>query len=58
MKMNQKEKFEELRLLQELEVNGGAEVSVDGNGLVQIFDYFGKAAHDAFGCYKCGFHWF
>lgn len=55
--MEKKEMFVELNKCEEMEISGGADVSI-GDWVIDYCNMIGQALHDAFGCYKCGLHFF
>lgn len=55
--MEKKEMFLELTNTEELEIVGGGDVSI-GGWVIDYCNMVGNALHDAFGCYKCGLHFF
>ncbi len=42
-----------------LTVDGGCvSIEISGEDILNFVQMLGEAAHDAFGCFKCGFHFF
>ena len=54
--MEKKEMFLELTK-DELEIVDGGDVSI-GDWIIDYCNMVGNALHDAFGCFKCGLHFF
>ena len=50
-------KFSELTNVEKGMVVGGDGLG-SGDWVTDYFDMMGEALHDAFGCYKCGLHFF
>ena len=51
------ERFEELTELEACTISGGEGLGI-GDWISDYWDRMGTALHDAFGCYKCGLHFF